>query len=443
MSDSDTTMEFDFSDTCINDKKQICTINNKLVTLLEIIHNHILSDKRMKKIILTVDIIEIKDYNGMAFLKVKDETASIPAVIYKSINQNDLAIGDKIKISAQFNLYGNQLQLVIKSYEKNGLVDNSQFILVRTKLQKMGYMDNKPILENNYTNIGIISSLSAAGMKDFLHIINERCSNKNLYIYPSTMQGKNAANEIINAIATANKHGIVNIIVLIRGGGSKEDLECFNLEKLAISIHCSKIPIVTGIGHQIDMSIADLVCAKSFITPTAVAQNITKENTNSKKILDKLLSSINHKLINHMDQLYECITRYENKLAKCCDNILNDMGSTITLHKNNLNIVKKKISLTMDDTFDYIMQHKNRLDSMLSDYSTNIGSIMTLHNNRLTLGHNMCGQKIKIYDKQHKILTAPHIFDIAGNEIKTLEEFLPGKKYKISFIDGTFDLNLK
>src|SRR5437763_508876 len=117
-------------------------IENDLNTILEAIRKYIISNENFKKINLKFDIIKLKYYKGMVFLKVKDDTAFISSVIYKSVYQNDLINGDKIKICAYLDSYRGQLQLIIKSYEKIGIVDNTKFLLIKNKLQKMGYLDN-------------------------------------------------------------------------------------------------------------------------------------------------------------------------------------------------------------------------------------------------------------------------------------------------------------
>ena len=417
--------------------------DNNLISLFDVVKCYISTDKTLQKISLVVEIVEIRNYNGMAFLKVKDDTATISSVIYKSIFKDNIEPGNKIKINGCLDLYRGQIQLIIKSYQKIGSVDNSQFMLLKNKLAKLGYFDQKPILENNYTNIGIISSLNAAGLCDFLHTMNQRCFNKKLYIYPSSVQGKNAPNEISLAIQLANKHNIAEILVLIRGGGSKEDLECFNSETVAVAIHKSKIPIVTGIGHQIDVSIADLVCTKSFITPTAVAQNITMENINSKNTINKLVSDIGQKIVNYIDKLYEYITNQECKLAKYQNNLvtsINDNLANYIVHANNM---KKKIIISADSKYDYIINSEKLLSEIFSMYYTNLKNKSQFYENNLLINIDKCGQIIEVYDKKIKLISQPRIVDASGKEITLLEDFTKNKKYKICFIDGTFNLNLK
>lgn len=427
-----------------NSNNEINNCNMNISTIFNIIKQQIVTNKSLKKINLIAEVMEIRDYKGMAFLKIKDNTDAITAIIYKTVYKNDFVIGNKINLDCSLDLFRGQLQLVIKSYKSIGSGENnSKLIILKNKLNGLGYFDNKPALETNYTTIGVISSLNAAGMKDFFHVLLQRCCNKKLYIYPCSVQGKNAVDEIRQAIELANRHDMVEILVLIRGGGAKEDLECFNSEELANSIHGSKIPVVTGIGHQIDVSIADLVCIKSFITPTAVAQNITMENINSKSTLNKLLAEINNKIINRLDKYHQYIDYQENKLVKYQNNILDQVENDIDNHKNKINQMKKNIISCIDLKHDYICEQEKYLAELLSSHDSNITQQLSQSKNNLLQNIDLCGQTIAIYEEKCKVLTQPHILDKNGNEILSSNTLVKGQTYQICFMDGIFDLNLK
>jgi exodeoxyribonuclease VII large subunit len=284
--------------------------------------------------------------------------------------------------------------------------------------------------------------LNAAGAKDFLHTINQRCLNKKLFIYPSAVQGKDAANELIQAIQLANNHNIVEILVLIRGGGAKEDLECFNSESLASAIYHSKIPIITGIGHQIDTSIADLVCTKSFITPTAVAQNITAENINSKNVIDKLVLNTNKKIINYLNNYYEYIVNQENKLNKYENNLVTEVENNRINYLDKANNIKKNLISRMDNKFDYIIDSEEQLNEIFSFYYANINNSLKLYENNLLVNIDKYGQIIKLYEEKYKILSHPRILDKSDNEIISIKKLIKGNTYKIYFADGIFNLKL-
>ncbi|AGC02293.1 exonuclease [Acanthamoeba polyphaga moumouvirus] len=422
------------------------TENNHLTIsiIYDIIKVSIDSSHLFQNINLVAEVIDIRNYKGMVFIKIRDISGVMPAVIYRNVYKEKLLEGDKINIVGKLDIYNSQIQLIINSYKKTGLGDtNLKLQLLKEKLFKLGYLDNKPILENDYKKIGVISSINAAGLRDFLHVIIQRCTGKQLYIYPASVQGKEAPNEIISAIKLANEHKIVDIIVLIRGGGSREDLACFNDEGIAHAIYQSKIPIVTGIGHQIDTSIADLVCVKSFITPTAVAQNITIENNNSKNILNELTKSINQKIINYLGKRNNYLIDRDNKLKNRIDNLISHLDNTIESHNNTIINKKQHLVTNINNTFKYISDRNKEIHDLISNNVNILENKLDNDQNKFSYYLNTFDQKINIYDNQLKFIARPEIFNNSGECINSLQELKNNKYITINFIDGVYHLKIQ
>ena len=148
---------------------------------------------------------------------------------------------------------------------------------IRIKLEKEGLFKNKKEFPAYPRNIGIITSADSHALQDVLSKLKHRFPLANIIIYPSLVQGNEAAKNIISQLQTSNKEKYADVLMLIRGGGSLEDLMVFNDEDLAREIYKSSIPIVTGIGHQPDVTIADYVADASMETPTAAAVFITPD----------------------------------------------------------------------------------------------------------------------------------------------------------------------
>ncbi len=163
--------------------------------------------------------------------------------------------------------------------------------LLKKKLTEEGLFDpaKKRPMPENLSKVGVISSTQAAGYADFVKILNERWGGLKVFTAHTQVQGLDAADQIIRAIKYFNEHGDVEIIAIIRGGGSADDLAVFNDENLVRAIAASKIPVITGIGHEVDESLADLAADIRASTPSNVAQMLTKDR---KAEIAKLESTI-------------------------------------------------------------------------------------------------------------------------------------------------------
>lgn len=153
------------------------------------------------------------------------------------------------------------------------------FELQKRKLEKEGLFapERKRPLPKNLEKIGVISSPAAAGYADFIKILNERWGGLKIEVAKTQVQGLVAADQIVRAINFFNEKSTVEVIAIIRGGGSADDLAVFNDEKLVRAIAASKIPVITGIGHEVDESLADLAADVVGSTPSNVAQILSKD----------------------------------------------------------------------------------------------------------------------------------------------------------------------
>jgi len=268
-------------------------------------------------------------------------------------------------------------------------------------------------------------------MKDFLYTLDEICFGKKIYIYPSTMQGNTAPDEIQKAIILANKHNIVEIIVMIRGGGSKEDLECFNTKKVAVSIFKSNIPIVTGIGHQIDTSLADLVSHKCFITPTATAQKITIHNKISKNLITNKIRMVQYYISRKLNQLYEYLHHQHTELEKYKKQII------IQLNNNPFKTFynqKKHLAITrINNHYDFIIQSRIDIHQIMID---NLVQDLTKRKYNFSCYTGKIENYINRYRQEYDNISRPKIIS-NDTEVLTLSEFKKLKTYRIVFVDGT------
>jgi exodeoxyribonuclease VII large subunit len=215
------------------------------------------------------------------FFDLKDEESSISC--FMSAFQLRMPLEDGMKVVVRgipkLTKWG-KFSLTVQAIQPvgEGSIKKS-FELLKAKLEKEGLFDpaKKRPLPDNLSRIGVISSTQAAGYADFIKIINERWGGLKITTAHTQVQGLDAADQIIRALNYFNEHGDVEIIAIIRGGGSADDLSVFNDEKLVRAIAASKIPVITGIGHEVDESLSDLAADIKASTPSNVAQMLSHD----------------------------------------------------------------------------------------------------------------------------------------------------------------------
>jgi len=219
--------------------------------------------------------------SGHIYFSLKDKRAQIRCAMFKSqlrrLNFTP-SNGKQVIISAQVSLYEarGDYQLIADKMQQAGDGDlQLAFEQLKSKLFNEGLFDQsiKQSIPSLPQNIGVITSPSGAAIHDILSVLKRRFPAIPVFIYPTAVQGEAAKHEICKAIEVANQQKQVDIILLARGGGSLEDLWSFNQESVARAIVKSNIPIISGIGHEVDFTIADFVADLRAPTPSAAAEN--------------------------------------------------------------------------------------------------------------------------------------------------------------------------
>lgn len=221
-------------------------------------------------------------FSGHCYFTLKDSGAQIRAVLFKQQKRFvDLALqdGQQVVVFGRISLYEprGEYQIVADSIELYGIGKLlREFEQLKRKLAEKGYFaaESKKAIPPYPAKIVVITSPTGAAIHDFLKIVNNRRSPIHIQILPVKVQGASAAGEIARAIDLAQGITDTDIIVLCRGGGSIEDLWAFNEEIVAEAIHRSSIPVVTGIGHEVDFTIADFCADFRCPTPTGAAEKL-------------------------------------------------------------------------------------------------------------------------------------------------------------------------
>lgn len=218
--------------------------------------------------------------SGHHYFVVKDENAQISAVMFQRQNQNLTFIpenGMSVTGFGRVSVYDARgtYQIIFEYLEPRGLgALYAAFEQLKKKLRQEGLFDEarKRALPFLPRKIGVVTSGSGAVVHDIIQVLSRRFANVHLVIRPTKVQGDGAENEIIQALTDLQDVGRIDLIILARGGGSVEDLHAFNAESVARAIHACPIPIISGVGHETDTTIADFVADVRAPTPSAAAE---------------------------------------------------------------------------------------------------------------------------------------------------------------------------
>jgi exodeoxyribonuclease VII large subunit len=222
--------------------------------------------------------------SGHIYFTLKDAEAQLPIVLFRRqalllrFRPED---GLHVLVRGKVSVYEQrgQMQLVAETLEPVGAGSlQLAFEQLKEKLKVEGLFDadRKRPLPAFPRSVGIVTSPAGAVIRDFLNIVSRRHSGLNVLLLPVSVQGEGSAAEVENALATLNASGLVDLIVIARGGGSLEDLATFNSERVARAIAASQLPVVSAIGHETDFTIADFVADLRAPTPSAAAELITE-----------------------------------------------------------------------------------------------------------------------------------------------------------------------
>lgn len=226
--------------------------------------------------------------SGHIYFTLKDEGSQIKAAMWRGANRTlrfTPKDGLKVLVKAKISVYPPQgsYQLIVEHMEEAGLGQlQREYEQLCQKLKSEGLFDSsrKRPLPEHVRHLAVITSPTGAAVRDIISVLKRRFPSLPVTIIPSLVQGNNAPAELINALNTANSHSDFDVILMSRGGGSLEDLWAFNNEALARAIAESRIPVISGVGHQTDFTITDFVADVRAPTPSAAAELLSQDADN-------------------------------------------------------------------------------------------------------------------------------------------------------------------
>jgi exodeoxyribonuclease VII large subunit len=268
------------------------------------------ADTELQSILLKAEISNFKRHSrGHLYLTLKDDKSQVSAVMFSSHTRSlnfEPKDGDKIIVSGYVSVYepyGNY-QVYITAMQMDGIGDlYLAYEQLKKDLDEQGLFkeDHKKPIPQFPKAIGVITSPTGAAVRDVINVISQRFPLSQIIVYPASVQGVFAKDEIVSQIRKANQDHLVDVIILGRGGGSIEDLWPFNEEIVARAIYDSTLPIISAVGHETDYTIADFVADKRASTPSHAAEIVVP----NKKDVSQLINHYEERLNQYLNHKYQ------------------------------------------------------------------------------------------------------------------------------------------
>ena len=251
-----------------------------------------------------------KAYSGHIYFSLKDERSQIRCALFKGqqkMNKAELRNDEEYIVYGRVSVYEprTEITLIVSLIMPVGEgLAAVKLRILREKLNKMGLFDEKykKTLPQYPETIGVVTAEGGAAIHDIVKVARKRFPPAEIILSPSSVQGAKAENELLRALERLSDMD-VDVIIIGRGGGSKEDLEVFNSEKLAIAVAHCPIPVVSAVGHDTDTTILDLVASKYVATPSAAAELIFPDRESLEHILLKDQISMKRSVVSKLDTL--------------------------------------------------------------------------------------------------------------------------------------------
>jgi len=399
--------------------------------------------------------------SGHWYFTLKDSNAQIKCAIFKFKNRL-IALspkeGDKVIIKGKVSLYEarGDYQMIADYMEPSGLGDLQQklnALVKKLEAENLFSAENKKPLPFLPKCIGVITSPTGAAIHDVITVLQRRCPMIPIIIYPTRVQGKTAASNIISALENAQRRNECDVLLMTRGGGSLEDLWSFNDEKLAYKISECHIPIIAAIGHEVDVTITELVADLRAATPSAAAELIAPDQQALWQKLDihrQALADFIHSKIYQLQtrlniarlklkdpehsilRANQQLNHFTNKLQVSFSNILNT-------HKNKLDQLSKQ--LLVHHPKEKLVKNKHQLDVLNTRLINTIHKGMQQKSNQLVIAANNLntlsplstlqrGYSITRDKKSSKVITK-------------VEQVTKGQSISIMLANGEIDCSVK
>ena len=438
----------------LNNSKNNCNNNNIYQVSELIIQIQQMLEASYRCVWVEAEISSLsKPSSGHWYFSLKDENAQIRCAMFRgqvSRNAYKANEGDLVRVRGKVTVYAarGDMQMIVEHIEPagEGLLQK-QFEELKAKLQQEGLFAQKlkKPLPQLPKSIGLITSATGAAIKDVLSTIRRRFPTISVRIYPAIVQGKEAPQELISAIKYANHDQHCDVIILSRGGGSMEDLWCFNDENLIRAIVASEIPIVNAVGHEVDVTLADFAADLRAPTPTAAAEivtpdrqeifeQLTKLNQRLRQSKERFFSKLNQNLDWQTKRLRHpkaIIQQHKQRLTHLQNNLFQSQLRQLKSRQNNIVYLQQRITQSSPTRLikqkqsilnDFEKQSKKAILALLKNKQQ---KLRYLQNQLMTLSYE------RTLDRGYAIIKSD-----TGQIVTHAKQLISNKEIKIILTDG-------
>ncbi len=326
--------------------------------------------------------------SGHWYFSLKDRKCQVRCAMFRGANQRVRTPpreGDQVRIRGKVTLYENRgdFQIIVEHLEPAGLGElQLAYEQLKQKLQAEGLFDpaRKKPLPTTPRHIGVVTSPTGAAIHDILTVLARRCPAIPVTLYPTAVQGKAATADIVQAIERAQAHGVADVLIVGRGGGSLEDLWCFNEEAVARALASCRIPTVSAVGHEVDVTIADFVADLRAPTPSAAAEKISPDQQH-------WLRRINEQQL---------------RLAQAAQRVIRRMGTQV-----------EHLSARLRDPRRELQEKAQRMDEL----ELRLNKIMGQRLERLRVRSNHAGQRLAMQSPMRQLASSSEALNRARERL--------------------------
>ena len=262
--------------------------------------------------------------SGHLYFSLKDGDAQVRAALFRGkarLMRTPLADGDQVRVRARVSLYAarGDYQLIVEHVEPAGdgaLRRAFEQLKARLDAEGLFAVERKRALPAAPARIGVITSATGAAIRDVLSVVSRRFPLGAVRIYPVPVQGDAAPPAIVKALTLASARADCDVLLLVRGGGSLEDLWAFNDENVARAIVASRVPVISGVGHEVDVTIADFAADVRAATPSAAAELVCPDLGARAQALPRLADQLNSRMAARLQHAGQRLTTLDARLAR-------------------------------------------------------------------------------------------------------------------------------